>query len=321
MSLISEHRKTRENRSQIALHEFKIRFKKNSNAIYGFVEGKDDPCFYLGFIENCIPDDWHIELWDVGGKDGVLDVYSKFDWRSFRKNQVLFFVDRDLSIFTKESIPNEMNIFVTQNYSIENDIVNPDTCDRILREVCGFSQLEYDKSDKIKTHFDEQLEYFQKSLIPVMSNIIIWRIDNKKACLNDIYMKHIFKINNGILSAISRPKNKDNLVLYIHDQCNLEITKRNSVAKITREFEEKKHYKKYIRGKYLLWFLVEFCLSIYKDCKTLSFIEIEKKPKMVTTLSQSNAIILIATRCKIPLPLKTFFENTIEKYVALKKAA
>ena len=134
-------------------------------------------------------------------------------------------------------------------------------------------------------------------------------------------MKHAFKITNGVLSKILRPKNKANIVQYIHHQCNLEITNEESVAETAKKFEDDKHYKKFTRGKYLLWFLVEFCLSIYKDYNILSFVKIKKKPKMVTTLSKSNAIVLIGTRCKSPKTLKTFFENTIEKYVALKKAA
>ena len=321
MTLITEHRESRTNKSRIVLHEFKIRYKKNSNTIYGFVEGNDDPCFYRGFIDNNIPDDWNVELWGVGGKDKVLEVYSGFDWRSFQKSQILFFIDRDLSEFTKESIPNEMNIFVTEKYSIENDIVNQNTCERILREVCGFSDLEYESTDKIKMQFDQQLECFQRSLIPVMSNIIIWRKNNKKVCLNDIYMKHAFRITNGILSVISRPKNKANIVQYIHHQCNLEITNEDLAAEIAKHFENSEHYKKFTRGKYLLWFLIEFCLSIYRNYNTLTFVKLKKKPRMVTTLSLSNAIILIGPRCKIPKTLKTFFENTIDKYVALKNAA
>jgi hypothetical protein len=218
MILISEHRKSRANKSKIVLHEFKVRFKKNSDTIYGFVEGKDDTCFYRGFIENSIPDNWNVELWNVGGKNGVLEIYSNFDWRSFHRGQILFFIDRDLSEFTGESIPNKLNIFVTEKYSIENDIVNQNTCERVLREVCGFSELEYEQSDKIKRHFKEQLVHFQKLLIPVMSNIIIWKINHEKACLDNICMKHAFKIKNGVLYEIPRPKNKDNIVQYIHEQ-------------------------------------------------------------------------------------------------------
>ena len=165
MNLISEHRRARENKARIVLHEFKLRFKKNSKTIYGFVEGNDDPCFYRGFIENSIPDGWNVEVWASGGKDKVFEIYSTFDWRSFQKNQILFFIDRDLSEFTNKSMPNKNNIFTTDKYSIENDIVNSNTCDRIIREICGFTKLKYDDSDKIKDLFNEQLELFQKALV------------------------------------------------------------------------------------------------------------------------------------------------------------
>ena len=50
MSLISEHRKSRENHIIVFLHEFRIRYKRKGKAIYGFVEGKEDPSFYRGII-------------------------------------------------------------------------------------------------------------------------------------------------------------------------------------------------------------------------------------------------------------------------------
>ena len=320
MSLIVEHRAARKDKAKIVLHEFKIRFKKNSNIIYGFVEGKDDPSFYRGFIENTIPGDWSIDLWSVGGKDGVIEIYSCLDWRIFNKHQIVFFIDKDLSEFTEEATPKDINIYVTDNYSIENDIVNANTCDRVLREVCGISELSHEKSDKIKTQYIKQLELFQRSLIPVMSNIVVWRKNNMRANLNDIYMKHAFCITKGHLTKKSKPNGCDNLVKYIHTQCNLLVTNEKSASDIAIEFEKNQHYKRYTRGKYLLWFFVEFCLSIYRDYKNLGFVKIDNKPKMTTNLSQSNAIVLIAPRCRMPLSLKIFFENTIEKYVTLKVA-
>ena len=32
-------------------HEFLSRFSKFKKVVYGFVEGKEDPCFYRGFID------------------------------------------------------------------------------------------------------------------------------------------------------------------------------------------------------------------------------------------------------------------------------
>jgi len=317
MSLIVEHRVAREDKAKIVLHEFKNSFKKNSNAIYGFVEGKDDISFYQGLIENAIPGDWSVHLWVAGGKDGVVEIHSDLDWRRFNKHQIVFFIDKDLSGFTEEATPKDINIYVTDNYSIENDIVNSDTCERVLREVCGFSELSHEKAEKIKKHFIKQLESFQKSLIPIMSNIVIWRKNNIRANLNDICMKHAFRIAKGHLEKISKPKGNENLVLYIHAQCNLQVTNEKLASDIAIEFEKNKHYKKYARGKYLLWFFVEFCLSIYKDYRNLAFVKIDNKPKKTTNLSQSNAIVLIAPRCRIPQSLKTFFENTINNWKQL----
>ena len=320
MSLIAEHRSARNAKAMIVLHEFKIRFRKNSRVIYGFVEGKDDHCFYRGFIENAIPNDWSIELWGAGGKDSVIEIYSKLDWRRFKKQQIVFFIDNDLSYFTGESIPKDINVYVTDNYSIENEIVNPNTCDRVLREICGFSELNQDISKNIESHFKEQLSCFQKSLIPIMANIIFWKKNNIKANLNDICMKHIFSVRRGFLERKSNPKGHGNIIEYIHRQCNVQQANDTQYTNIAREFEEKAYYKKFTRGKYLLWFLVEFCLSVYNDCSKLKFAEIKNKPKMTINMSHSNAIILIGTRAKMPLSLKCFFANTIDKYVATQNA-
>ncbi len=320
--MIEEHKNARENNRITVQHEFKLRYKKNSNIIYGFVEGKEDPSFYRGFLENNLPEKWSVELWPSGGKDNVLEIYSKFDWRSFDKTQILFFIDKDLSEYTQENLPEETNIYVTDNYSIENGIVNSNTCDRVLREVCGFSFLKYDDAEKIHIVFIEQLEFFQKSLITIMSDIIVWRKENRKACLNDIYMKHLFKIKNGIISPIEKPKNHINVSNYIHKQCNLETDNLEKSKNIAKQFKDNKDYLRLIRGKYLFWYLIEFCLSIYKDYKTLPFVDIVNKPKMVVNLSQSNGIVQIAPRSRIPNSLRYFFSQTIEKYIiGLKKVA
>ena len=78
-------------------HEFLSRFSKSKKVVYGFVEGKEDPCFYRGFIEYSIPDDWEVELWPAGNRDQVFRIHRDIDWRRFPKKRVCFFVDRDLS--------------------------------------------------------------------------------------------------------------------------------------------------------------------------------------------------------------------------------
>ncbi|KAA6314669.1 hypothetical protein EZS27_034750 [termite gut metagenome] len=299
--------------SQIVLHEFKSRYNRNSNIIYGFVEGKEDPCFYRGFIENNIPSSWKVEIWPSGSKSNVYLIYSKLDWKYFNRNQVLFFVDRDLSDFVnEEKYIKAKNIYITDNYSIENDIVTKNTCDRILREICGFHELKYDESDAILNLFESQLDIFQTTLIPIMSSIIHWRKNNIKASLNNIQMKHIFTIKEGVISVENH--HKDNII-YAHERCNITSINESAINIISDAFNRNNNHKKFTRGKYLLWFLIEFCISIHRDYTSIKAISITTQPKMTVNLSQSNGIVQIAPRCKIPSSLKQFLEHKISKYI------
>lgn len=96
MSMISIHAAAIDGRAA-AYHEFLTRYAKRERVVYGFVEGKDDPCFYRGFLELLIPETWEIELWPAGNKDQVYRIHQYIDWRKFPKARVCFFVDRDLS--------------------------------------------------------------------------------------------------------------------------------------------------------------------------------------------------------------------------------
>lgn len=321
--MLNIHKEALEETETIVLHEFKLRYKKKSNTIYGFVEGKEDPCFYRGFMENSIPNDWKVELWSASNKDNVYKIYLKFDWRKFDRNQILFFVDRDLSEFLEKKYVSAENIYITDRYSIENDIVEKNTCDRVLRELCGFHNLEYGEFEKITNLFELQLDVFQKALIPVMSSILYWHRNNllkKKSGLNNILMKHIFSIEKGIVKLNANPNNKENIIVYAHEQCNINPINREIIALIAKDFEENNHYKKFVRGKYLFWFLVEFCISINKHCMTLDFISIVHQPKMAVNLCQTNGVVQIAPRCRMPDSLKHFLKKTVLKYVQLKTA-
>ena len=116
-------------------HEFLLRYKKSEKSIYSFFEGNDDPSFYRGFLEYVIPSDTKLFIWPSGNKDRVIQLYDSFDWSRFSKQQILFFLDRDLSELLNHSLPNDTNVYITDNYSIENDIVTLNTLDRVFKEL------------------------------------------------------------------------------------------------------------------------------------------------------------------------------------------
>ena len=50
-------------RSVVAYHRFLLHYRSSARAVYGFVEGKDDPSFYRGKIESYLPDEWDISAY------------------------------------------------------------------------------------------------------------------------------------------------------------------------------------------------------------------------------------------------------------------
>lgn len=301
-------------------HEFLNRYKKTAMCVYGFVEGKDDPSFYRGAIEHMLPEKWTVDLWSVGNKDKVIQLYAAFDWVRFPKNRVVFFVDRDLSEFLKETLPVQNNVYITAKYSIENDIVSRDTCDRVLTEVCNLNLIEKGEKDKILDLFDSQLGIFREEMASVMVWIIYWKQNGARPSLNGILMKRIFKIMTGRVQVMSSPGGFPTLEEYIHNQCNIPYKSDVDITAIEREFKKANGHQKFIRGKYELWFLVEFVLSVYQNISAFSR-KITIPPKMNVSLSQSNAITLIAPRARVPSSLKKFLTKTYAKYVAMHKDA
>jgi hypothetical protein len=296
-------------------HEFLARYSKTKKVVYGFVEGKEDPCFYRGFIEHQIPDGWEVELWPAGNKDQVYKVYSGMDWSSFPKERVCFFVDRDLSDLIPETLPHDSNIYVTDGYSIENDVVRRGTCRRVLVEICGLAMADHDEIDRACDLFEQQLERFQIEMQLVMAWILVWRRGGKPACLNDIIMKDLFSFSAGILRINATPKSKVNVVDYIHAQCNLVLDSSVDIRAYQAEFQKAGICRKFTRGKYVFWFLVEFCRSVHKNAKTL-FKSCTRAPAMNVAMSASNGMTIIGHRARMPNSLRKFLESTYCAYIA-----
>lgn len=301
-------------------HEFIAKYKRSTRLIYGFVEGKDDPSFYHGFIDHMLPSEWDVDIYPVGNKDKVIGLYEVFDWERFPKSRILFFVDRDLSAFLAQKLPRKRNMYITDNYSIENDIVNKSTCKRVLREVCNLSALSTDEMGRMLDMFDTELERFRKELIPIMCWIIHWRRRGFKPSFNDIRMNHLFRLDSGRLDILPSPKGAKGYMEYIHSQCSISFDPKADLTAIQSEFIANGGTTKFIRGKYELWFLVKFVLSVHQSIPRLSAV-LTVSPPMRVSLGDSNAVILIAPRARMPESLRRFLKKTCVTYINHVNAA
>ncbi len=300
-------------------HEFLARFSKTKKVVYGFVEGKDDLGFYCGFIEQLIPDDWEVELWPAGNRDGVVQIHKHLDWRRFSKKRVCFFIDRDLSSLTPDRLPSDTNIYITDKYSIENSIATRGTCRRILTEICGFSDVSHEKMDQACDKFEAELEVFLVAMIPVMAQILYWRKRKEKANLRNIEISKIFSVKNGCVVFERSLKAELSRMEYIHRSAGIPFDRAMDVSSINADFKKVSLYRKFVRGKYVLWFMMEFCKSVHKNFSSF-FPKCPKQPTMKVSISMANAVTIIGSHVRIPRSLRLFIIGTFCAYINEKAA-
>lgn len=300
-------------------HEFLSRYSTTAKVVYGFVEGKDDPCFYRGFIDHFLPDDWEVELWPAGNRDQVYRVHADMNWQRFPKERVCFFVDRDLSSLIPEALATDSNIYVTDGYSIENDLVKRGACRRVLSEVCALGTLDHSELDTVCDLFEVELEKFLAAMIPTMAWILHWRRSGERPALNNLLMCDLFAVTSGTLRANPTPRGKGNPVQYIHERCNVTYDATVDTAPLEAEFRKGGAYRHFTRGKYVFWFLIEFCRSVRASIRT-HFKSCTKVPPMNVSFAAANGMTIIGNRARVPKSLKTFLSSNYCEYIEAKAA-
>lgn len=302
----------------VTYHEFLLCYKVRGKTVYGFVEGKDDPSFYRGLIENNLPDGWEIKLIRSGNKDKVLKVFKKMDWSRYPKRRICFFIDRDLSEFLGGCAAQGDNLYITDNYSIENEAINFRTMERILEEVFDMINFDPGEVESLRSLFEANLRTFSEAMVSVMAQILIWRRSGVNAGLDNIEPKEFFFFENGQIRLKQEFSSPEDRVRYAALRANANKSKNYELDATEYEFRQKKGPEKFIRGKYLLWFFVQCGKSIHQSTP-LFCSRYKEAPKPRIGLGGKNAIIVIAPRVKCPSTLKTFIEYNYSEYI--KEAA
>jgi hypothetical protein len=298
-------------------HEFLLIYKENKKEVYGFVEGKEDPMFYLGLIENRLPSEWNVKLLRTGNKQKVFEVLDNFDWDRFDHKRICFFVDRDLSEFTTNTPPSVENLYVTDGYSLENSIVTSGTFIRVAKEIYGLSIINEQEELKITRDFERNLHIFQEEMAIVMAQIIEWKRNGSKACLSNVKLGELFIFKNENLEVSEQCHNEKDKLKYVGAFVGEDVSDMQVLKNIEYEFREKDGVSRFVRGKYLFWFFLEFAKKVHEltnhYCSKLT-----TPPKVKLAIGQKNAMSAIAPRARIPESLSQFVENNYLAYISTK---
>ena len=303
---VNELRESRNNRTVVYTEFLEEYNKLCTGTYYGFVEGKDDPSFYRCLINKELPISHKIYLYPAGNKESVKKTYECFDWRRFSKNRIVFLMDRDLSsLINDKNIINDRNVYITDKYSIENDIVSRDTCEAVLRDIMGFATTKQQSIDSVLDLFDKAKDEFEKAMLPVMANIVFWKRNNiLQANYKNIKINKIIKIEQGKIVFLRK---EEDIIELIYMQSNVNIKELNKIEVQKIEQEIAYMYTTIIRGKYLSKFFIFFCNSIYNDKNSLNI----EKTHSGATLGEGDIMRIVAPRCRLSNSLKDFIHKTL----------
>jgi hypothetical protein len=296
-------------------HEFLLMYRASRRIVYGFVEGREDPSYYRGFIENFLPEGWTVRLIQSGSKRTVMEIFLSMPWSRFSKRRICFFVDRDLSDYLDEESVTGKNFYITDNYSIENDVVNGYVFERVMEEIFGISYISEEEREAVYNQFEANLHAFCEAMVPVMAQILIWRKNGVRAALANIKPQALFLFRNGRLETAAHYASPKSRVAYSANCVGLSPSDDDLLLKAELEFCERSGLSRFVRGKYLIWLFVESAVSLHGAiahyCSRYA-----KPPRVRVTLGAGNAMTIIAPRARIPNSLKQFIETNYLVYIA-----
>jgi len=130
--------------------------------------------------------------------------------------------------------------------------------------------------------------------------------------LNDIRLKDFFIFEDGNIkvrdeTALSRLQHAATYV-------GLQPSEQTELLKAEAEFRQGQGPEKFIRGKYMLWFLVEFALEIHRSVPSL-LVRFTTSPKVRITIGSANAMVILAPRVRCPSSLQRFLDRTYVEYI------
>lgn len=296
--------------------EFLYRYDPKKKQVFAFYEGDEDSSFYHHFLKMAIDADCELEEIVAGCKNNVLKLQREFDWKTYSKKQIVFFVDRDLSHWLGDPTFYGENVFVTDEYSVENYVASPQGFRAWLVHFEGFARAKKQEIDFMVSEYESSVAIFQKVMMPIMAQAVVAKRHDSSISLGD------FRISNNNTLFFEIRENHITFKICIGEKI-LEKWKLLSVdqEEITMQFKqfetERNHYS--IRGKWLLCFMAEMgeYMRIHSNVFAPSLGN-TGKANPTCSVPTTQCLSALAPYCTelIPSRLKEFLKNTYRSYFA-----
>jgi hypothetical protein len=285
-----------------AYHQYLLDQRSGLDRVFTFFEGRDDSSFYAGFVVRFTGTAEAVFTYACGSRDEVVETFEKVRRNPGLTNRTLFFIDRDLSSILAEDLPEDERLYITDFYSIENHMVSPTTLKRFWDDILSAAANQY-QFGRIQGTFEEALYEFYSLILPISVWIIFMRRSRLDANLNNINLSRLMQFDSSCHPLETTPGRTLAEAARMAG-ANTPPEYRAHINPISREIEDL-HPKSYVRGKFEMWFFVEFVKALIssmdQDMRGRGL-----RLRIRTPLNHSNAVEVLGPRTDIPSSLEKF---------------
>lgn len=295
------------NTAQVEFNVFLSTFQPTGNALWAFVEGRDDLTFYSVQLKRLVPTSVGLHFVKAGTKNTVVKWCCDFVSRFGPNPRGMFFVDRDIDVLLDRKC-DCVRLFVTRWYSIENEACTDEAIVNYCVECLGVPS-----DAPVIGAFVTQFKTAWAQFLYVSQFFTAWLVAVRRlslqANINNIDFGKLFHVNSE--SALPEPRlSLQDSLAYLHNVSGgstplSEIP--SSVLDSALADVSNGDLHALIRGKQAVWFLVRY-LDIAESRARDAGHSLARR----VNLNSANAVEIFSTRIAVPADLKSYMDATIE---------
>lgn len=302
-------------KANVVYHKFLGKYKPGEKQIYIFVEGDEDIAYYSNAILHNFPK-LRVVKFIAGDKEKVLELNKYINWEFYNKHQLLFFVDRDMSYWMNMHSILPDNVYVTDEYSIENDVVKEEYFMEYLQDLCGFATADEEELENIRELYHEKWEAFVDNSYYIMAAVAISLKHTGEHLAKEFAHERIIRI--GKENIWRSEYNNQSLNDYIDQIFRIAPEYKEEIEILIGRFrEEPQNYS--VRGKWALSFLVKMIKCVVQDRKNHApslYREGTARVGCLVNIEEHNAMTILGTRIPVVASLNEFCDMHIKSYLS-----
>ncbi|MBM9488007.1 DUF4435 domain-containing protein [Pseudomonas sp. ICBG1301] len=284
-----------------ALHQFRILYEPAQESYHFFFEGEEDSLFFMPEARRHILNNVAY-IYDCGGKRNVIQVRDDIKANGYNVDTCLFFVDRDYDDFLGTQVTLDENTYITDQYSVENDISTIVAARILMADVLRISQADPDFA-KIEATFTDAYRAFHLEVRALIGWILAAK--EEKCSPN---LRNTTGLKNIVTLVGVKPELTKNGFIEFKRKVvvNGKLPSIPAILRWTRRLDLGTAGL-WIRGKYDIWFFHSIILAALEEVNLRRKAAGGRAISIPASLREGRFFEVLGARVPVPTSLQAFY--------------